>query len=131
MSAMGQLHHCRSQGTPSSLPSIFVFGQCWTKYVASSQEVICEHIVRPSHSNEEMATSPSPIRGADVDATPAGTCCSTKLLAVADLYLPYPNQAIPTTMTRIRIFFTSSDSPRYGGSKQTPASATNSSLHDT
>src|SRR5690606_12650094 len=47
----GQLHHCRSHGSPSPLPSIFVFGQCWRKNRASAQEVICEHMVRPSQLN--------------------------------------------------------------------------------
>src|SRR5574343_1569180 len=42
------LHHCRSQGMPSLLPSILVPGQCCRNQVASSQDVICEQCVRPS-----------------------------------------------------------------------------------
>lgn len=42
-------HHCRSQGTPSLFPSILTPGQLRRKKVASSQEVICEQRVRPSH----------------------------------------------------------------------------------
>lgn len=44
----GYPHHCDSQGTPSLLPSIFVFGQLRMKNVASSQERICEQCWRPS-----------------------------------------------------------------------------------
>lgn len=44
-----QRHHCLSQGTPSLLPSILVPGQFFKKKVASSQEVICEQWILPSH----------------------------------------------------------------------------------
>ena len=47
-------HHCFSQGTPSPSPSIFTPGQFSRKYVASSQEVICEQWVRPSQRNREL-----------------------------------------------------------------------------
>ena len=47
------LHHCFSHGMPSLFPSIFVPGQFLRKNVASVHEVICEHIVRPSHLNPE------------------------------------------------------------------------------
>jgi hypothetical protein len=43
------LHHCCSHGTPSWFPSIFTPGQFRRKNVASSQDVICEQYVRPSH----------------------------------------------------------------------------------
>jgi hypothetical protein len=42
-------HHCRSHGTPSPSPSIFVPGQLRRNHVASAHEVICEQRMRPSH----------------------------------------------------------------------------------
>src|SRR5215216_4166723 len=47
----GLVHHCCSQGTPSLSPSIWVPGQFARKNFASSQDVIWEQRVRPSHRN--------------------------------------------------------------------------------
>ena len=44
-----RLHHCFSQGMPSLLPSIFTPEQFLRKKYASSQDVIWEQYVRPSH----------------------------------------------------------------------------------
>ena len=55
-----QLHHCRSQGTPSLFPSILVFGQLRRKYLASAHDVICEQWVRPSHRVLSAAASGDP-----------------------------------------------------------------------
>ncbi|CDH43604.1 hypothetical protein BN874_1260012 [Candidatus Contendobacter odensis Run_B_J11] len=43
------LHHCFSQGMPSLFPSILTPGQFLKKKVASSQDVIWEQCVLPSH----------------------------------------------------------------------------------
>lgn len=45
-------HHCRSQGKPSLSPSISTPGQLPRKKAASSQDVICEQWMRPSHLND-------------------------------------------------------------------------------
>lgn len=54
-----QWHHCLSQGTPSLFPSIFVPGQFSKKNVASSQEVMCEQWVLPSHRYRASLVVPS------------------------------------------------------------------------
>lgn len=56
--AKGPVHHCRSQGTPSLLPSMRTSGQFRRKNVASAQDVICEQWVRPSQLKALATWSP-------------------------------------------------------------------------
>ena len=66
-------HHCFSQGMPSPFPSICTPGQFLRKNVASSQEVICEQSVRPSHRNLVSAGPGVDVPGTlDVSGTAAG-----------------------------------------------------------
>ena len=58
------LHHCRSQGTPSWLPSICTPGQFFRNQVASAHELICEQYLRPSQRRPASATCAAATAGA-------------------------------------------------------------------
>src|SRR5690606_15301938 len=108
-----QLHHCRSQGSPSLFPSIFVFGQLRRKYSASAHDVICEQWVRPSHRNvAAAATGRSGFAEAALEAphggSPAGAlACAAWITgasgrsAVRVLYWSKPTRATAPSATSV------------------------------
>src|SRR6478672_11836116 len=88
-----------------------VFGQCWMKKVASSQEVICGHMVRPSQLKAEDVSSAVSVGDGDEYAAlrPAASVWTG---ALPGLNLPYPIQARLAMTIRTKIFFTYAYSSR-------------------
>ena len=81
------------------------------KNVASSQEVICEHMVRPSQLKGDEFSSAVSVGAGDVYATLDATA-SIGMGAVLDLNLPYPIQASVAITIKAKMFFTCANSPR-------------------